>query len=246
MTTPTAAVLRTELKLFRREPGAIFWIVAFPTLLVAILGFVPDMRKVDDDLGYSPLTLYVPIAILLAMIMSAVSAMPVIMATYREHHVLRRIATTPARPRDLLIAQYVIYGGAAVLGSVLTILLGRFAFDIGLPRNVVGFVLVLVLMLLACLAIGGVIAGSSPSGKIATTIGTVLLFPLMFTAGVWLPVQVMPGMLGDIVALTPLGAGSLALETTSSGDWPSLKDLAVIVAWTLGLSAIASRFFRWE
>ena len=29
----------------------------------------------------------------------------------------------------------------------------------------------------------------------------------MFTAGVCRPVPVMPGLLGDIVALTPLGAG---------------------------------------
>ena len=30
------AVLRTELKLFRREPGALFWILFFPTLLLAV------------------------------------------------------------------------------------------------------------------------------------------------------------------------------------------------------------------
>ena len=31
------AVLKTELRLFRREPGALFWILVFPTLLLAVL-----------------------------------------------------------------------------------------------------------------------------------------------------------------------------------------------------------------
>ena len=65
----------------------------------------------------------------------------------------------------------------------------------------------------------------------------------MFTAGVWLPVPVMPGLLGGIVALTPLGAGALALSEAASGGWPDLKDLAVIVGWTAVLGSAAHGSF---
>lgn len=41
------AVLRTELRLFRREPGALFWMLVFPTLLLAILGSIPSFREAD-------------------------------------------------------------------------------------------------------------------------------------------------------------------------------------------------------
>lgn len=242
----TAAVMRTEFTLFTRELGAIFWIIAFPALLIGVLGFIPGFREYDENLGTSVISLYVPIGILLAMLMSAVSAMPVVIATYREHKVLRRLATTPARPRDLLLAQFVLYGCAAVVGGFLAALVGWLVWGADLPANLFGFVLVVLLMLAASLSIGAVIAAIAPTGKVATTAGTVLIFPLMFTAGVWLPVSVMPGLLGQIVALTPLGAGALALDAAAAGGWPDLKDLIVVAVWTLGLSAFAVRFFRWE
>lgn len=101
-------------------------------------------------------------------------------------------------------------------------------------------------MLAACLSMGGLVGGLARTAKFATTIGAVLLFPLMFTAGVWLPVSLMPGLLGDIVALTPLGAGALALDAATTGGWPELKELAVMAAWTALLGTAAARFFRWE
>jgi ABC-2 type transport system permease protein len=246
MSSPTSAVLRAELKLFTREPGSIFWIVGFPFVLVVILGLVPALREPIEAVGTSFIALYVNVAILLAMLMAALSTMPVVLATYREQRILRRFATTPAKPRDLLVAQYGIHGAAAIVGGALVVIVGRFAYGVALPRNPVGFLLVFLLMLAASLSIGGLIGGRARTAKFATTLGTVLLFPLMFTAGVWLPVPVMPGLLGDIVALTPLGAGALALGEAASGDWPDLKDLVVIAVWTAVLGTAATRFFRWE
>lgn len=247
MASSTATLLRTEFRLFLREPGTIFWVVAFPVVLVGILGLIPSFREPSPDLGgVTVIALYVPIGILVAMLMASNSAMPVVLATYREHRILRRMATTPARPRDLLAAQYVIHGAAAALGGVLTIVLGRLAYDVALPGNVPAYLGVFALILITCLAIGGVIAGLAPTGKAATTIGMCTLFPLLFTAGVWLPVAAMPDTLQTIVTATPIGAGVAALDTAAAGDWPAWRDIGVVVAWTLGLGALAVRWFRWE
>lgn len=246
MASPTAAVLRTELRLFTREPGSLFWIVVFPFLLVVILGLVPVLGDPIEDVGASFIALYVDVAVLLAMLMASLSTMPVVLATYREQRILRRFATTPAQARDLLVAQCGIHGVAAAVGGGLAILVGRVAYGVPLPSNPAAYLLVFVLMLAACLSIGGLIGGRARTSKFATTLGTVLLFPLMFTAGVWLPVAVMPGVLGDLVALTPLGAGALALGAATAGGWPALTDLLVIAGWTVVLGTAAVRLFRWE
>lgn len=247
MANPTSAVLTSELKLFARDPGSLFWIIVFPPLLVAILGFIPEFDNPDEGVdGVPVIALYVPVAVLLAALLAGVSSMPVVLASYREQGVLRRIATTPARPRDLLISQYLLHGAAAVIGGLLAMAVAWFRHGVGLPGNAFAYVVMLFLALAACLAIGGVVSGVAPTGKIATTIGTVLLFPMMFTAGVWLPVQAMPGLVGDIVAFTPLGAAALGLDAAAAGNWPAWRDVAVVLAWTLGLGTIAARYFRWD
>ena len=86
------AVLRTEATLFARELGSLFWILLFPTLLLAVLGLVPDFGEPDAALGgQRVIDLYASVVVLLAMIMAALMAMPPVVAGYRESGVLRRL-----------------------------------------------------------------------------------------------------------------------------------------------------------
>jgi ABC-2 type transport system permease protein len=56
----------------------------------------------------------------------------------------------------------------------------------------------------------------------------------------------MPGILGDVVEVTPLGAAAVAMDATTLGQWPATVHVLVLVAWTIGLGLLAIRFFRWE
>lgn len=113
-TAPSLAVLRTEARLFLREPGSLFWILAFPTVLMTILGLIPSFREHDDAFGgRRVIDLYVPVAVLLAMIMAGLQAMPPVLTGYRERGILRRMSTTPVRPSTLLGAQIALHGGGS-------------------------------------------------------------------------------------------------------------------------------------
>ncbi|MGH1563235.1 ABC transporter permease [Mumia sp. DW29H23] len=246
-TSPAAAMLRTEGRLMLREPGSMFWIVAFPTILLCVLGAIPSFREASDDLGgIRVIDLYVPIVVLLSAIMASLQSMPAVISAYRENQVLRRYATTPARPTQILMAQWVIHGAGILAGSILAVTVGRLVYDVSLPGSPLTYLGIFVLAVLANLSTGGLIAGLAPSTKASAAIGTVVFFPTMFTAGVWLPVTVLPGLLGDIVALTPNGAAALALDEAAAGRSPDLLHVLVLLAWTVGLGALAARYFRWE
>ncbi|MFJ6850050.1 ABC transporter permease [Streptomyces sp. NPDC091271] len=244
---PLAAVLRTETRLFLREPGSLFWILVFPTVLMTILGLIPAFREADDALGgRSVIDLYVPVAVLLAMIMAGLQAMPPVLTGYRERGILRRMSATPVRPSALLTAQIVLHGAASLGSAVLVMAVGRIAFGVRLPGQPFGYLLALLLAVACVLALGATICALSRTSKVATAVGSVAYLLMMFTAGVWVPVQAMPDLLRRIVEFTPFGAASQAMDQAATGDWPGWVHLAVMVVWTVVLGRAATRLFRWE
>lgn len=245
--TASAAVLRAESQLFAREPGVLFWVLAFPTLLLTACGLVPAFREPGADLGGRRLIdVYVPSTVLVALITASLQTMPAVLTGYRERGILRRMRTTPARPAHLLTAQIVLHSGAALLSAVLALTAGRIAFGVALPRQPFAYALVLALTALAGVALGAVITAVSRTVKAASALGLAAFFPAMFTAGVYVPVQVLPADLRQVLDLTPFGAASQALDQAATGAWPTALHLAVLALWTAVLSAAAARWFRWE
>ncbi|WP_132471815.1 ABC transporter permease [Rhodococcus sp. SMB37] len=246
-TNPAVAVLSTEARLFGREPAAMFWILIFPVGLLTILGVIPMFRETDPNLGGLRLIdLYVPVTVLLAMIVAGIQTMPGVLASYRERGILRRLEASPAKPTYLLMAQIVVHAVAVAVSVVLALLVGRVVFDVALPAQPFGYALAVVLTLAAALSMGAAIAAVSSSMRVAQTVGTIVFFPMMFCAGVWLPVQTMPDLLRRVVEVTPFGAASQILDQAASGSWPSMTGVAVVAGWAIVLTAAAVKWFRWQ
>jgi ABC-2 type transport system permease protein len=242
-----AKLTGSELRLFLREPMLLFWTLAFPSILIVILGSIPAFREPVDDLGgLRIIDLYAAIAIVLTLATLGLQAAPQVLATYRERGILRRLATTPARPAALLGAQLVMSLLTVLVSIAIVLVLARVAFDVPFPRQVAGFVVAFLLSAGATFAIGLFIAAVAPSGKTANTIGTLAFFPLMFLAGLWTPREVFPGWLRSIADYSPLGAAERAVQGAMSGDWPAWGSLAALVAYMLVFGLAAARLFRWE
>ncbi|GLF99619.1 ABC transporter permease [Streptomyces yaizuensis] len=241
------AVLKTETRLLLREPAALFWVLAFPTLLLCILGAIPSNREHSTDLGgLRVVDLYVPIAVLLAVLTAGLQTMPPVLTGYRERGILRRMSTTPIRPGSLIGAQIALHGAAVALSSLLALAVGRIVFDVALPRHLVGYGVALALVTLATLALGATVSAVCRTTKITQAVGSAVFFPAMFTAGVWMPVATMPDLLRHLVTLTPPGAAARALDATAAGQWPSWTHLGIMALWAVLLIAAARRWFTWE
>ncbi|TXS48814.1 ABC transporter permease [Streptomyces sp. t39] len=244
---PGRAVLRAELLLFVREPGSVFWVMAFPTLLLVILGLIPSMTEPKDEIGgLSTVEAYVPVAVLLSTIMAGLMAMPPVIAGYRERGILRRMSITPVRPTAVLGAQAGLHAAASLVSAALTLAVGRLVSDVALPGQVAGYLLTLLLAVVCVLALGALISALSSTAKTAQAVGLSVFFPAMLAAGVYMPVQQMPDLMAGIVEALPFGAAAQALNQAAAGDWPDGIHLGVLALWTLALSASAARWFRWE
>jgi ABC-2 type transport system permease protein len=236
-----------EAKLFLRDPTAVFFALAFPPLLLVILGSNPSFRVPDHELGgLRVIDLYVPIVVGFVLAMFAIGVLPSVLASYREKGVLRRLSTTPARPSDLLLAQMAMGLGMALAAVTVVLGIGAVAFGTGLPERPLAFLVGFALAAAALFAIGLLLAAVAPSGRAASGIGTLLFFPLMFFAGLWVPRAAMPEPLRRIGDFTPLGAGVQALQDAATGSWPRPLHLAVMAACAIGASLAAAKLFRWE
>jgi ABC-2 type transport system permease protein len=237
----------SELRLFLREPVTAFFGLLFPTLLVVILGSIPSFREPTPDLGgLRVIDFYVPITLALIVAMLAFQSMPQVLATYREKGILRRLATTPARPLALLGAQVAVMLAVSIVSALVVIVVGRVAFDVRFPAHPFLYLVSFLMCAAAVLAIGVFVAAVAPSGKAAGGIGAALFFPSMFFAGLWTPREVMPDILQRIGELTPLGAGQAALQAASTGDWPTMTSVLVVAGYLVVFGWGAARFFRWQ
>jgi ABC-2 type transport system permease protein len=246
MTSATATLTRIEARLFLRERAGLIWGLGFPPLLLVILGALGG-KKADKDLdGLTLAATYLPIVIAFSVAMLALNAMPPVLGSYRERGVLRRMSTTPVPPSRLLAAQVMINVVVAAITTVLVLIIGRVAFDVGLPRQAAGFLLALVLAAAGLFAIGLTIAALAPSGKVANAAGAITFFPMMFFAGLWVPRAVMPDLLRHVSDYTPLGAAVQALQDSARGHFPHALHLAVLAGYAVVFGVAATRLFRWE
>lgn len=240
-------LILNETRMFLREPVGVFFALAFPSILVVILGSVKSFRSPSADLGgLRVIDLYVTIAVTLVVAMIALASLPSILASYREKGVLRRLGTTPVHPAMLLVAHLVVSLVVGLISVILVMGIGRVVFDVPLPRQLGGFVIALVLAAAALLAIGLFVAAVAPNAKAGNAIGVILFFPLMFFAGLWAPRESMPPVLRHIGDYTPLGAGEHALHEATMGSWPHAGTLAVLAAYLVVFGLAAARLFRWE
>jgi ABC-2 type transport system permease protein len=236
-----------ETKLLWREPATIFFSLAFPTLLLVILGSIPGFREPVQILGgLRTIDVYVPILIAFAMTMLAFQALPTVLAIYREKGILRRMAVTPVGPTRVLQAQMLTCLMTSIGAIATLVIVGRMAFAVPLPKQLFAFALAIVLCSAALFAIGLTISALAPSGRAGNAIGTLLFFPMMFFAGLWIPRAAMPANLREIGDYMPLGAGVQALQDATAGAWPHPLQLAVLAAYAVVFGIIASKVFRWE
>jgi ABC-2 type transport system permease protein len=238
--------IHTEVRLFRREPAGIAWGFALPVIAFAVLASVPGVKHASSALhGASFAQVYQSIIILLATAILGLAALPPVVGAYRERGVLRRFAVTPLAPTRVLSVQLIIHFALAVLTAAVVLVVGA-AVGIGPGSEFLGWVIAFVLTAAAMLGLGLLIAAIAPNAKVANAIGGVLFFPMMFSAGLWIPRQTMPDLMRTICDWTPLGAANRAMTGAVIGAFPSWASLAALTGYAIAFGWLAVRTYRWD
>ena len=240
-------LLLNESRLALRIPIGLGTGLGLPLLLLVIFGSIPAMKEPSADLGgFSYFVLSFPILIALTVLMLSVMTLPRSLIKYRETGILRRLSVTPVPPSWLLAAQIVINLAIALAGILILTAVGVAAFGLGLPKNIVGFLLAVLLTITSLFAVGLCIAAVVNNDAAAQAVGGILFFGLMFFGGIWIPRPLMPAVLINIGNWMPLGSSVEAIQSAMQGSPPSLQSILVLTAYTLVFGYFAVHFFKWE
>jgi ABC-2 type transport system permease protein len=243
---------RYDQKQFWREPASVFFTVVLPliffTLFAAIFGSdttVVDGRKIDTA------TYYVPAIIALALINATFVNLTIWLTIQRERGQLKRIRATPV-PAWVVIAGRTLTAVAIAAVMVVAVLLFGFAlYGVDLPGSTLPGVVVSVLVgTLALAALGFAVAALVPSENAAPPIANVIVLPLEFISGIFVPADNIPDWMNTVAGVFPVKPlfDSLlaAFDPAATGIGVGWGDLAVVAAWGVGGLIVALRTFRWS
>lgn len=227
--TFTRKLVRTEWRLFLREPLAMAFVVAFPVITALVIGGVFD----DDDPAFAgavPSDYYV--AAYFGVVVGAVGLVmiPVHVATYRERGVLRRFDAAGV-PRWAFPASQFVTGVLFVLvGAVAVAATGLLAY--GLPpvddlgRTVAGAVS----GTLAFISLGVLLGVLMPNARAAQGVGLLLFFPMFLLAGSGPPPDAMSSVMADISPWLPLTHVVRAIQEPWLGLGTNTDHIAINLA----------------
>jgi ABC-2 type transport system permease protein len=245
--SPLVQLTLTEAKLALRELSGPIAGMGIPLILLVVFGSIGAVHTPDASLGGKPLMyLYVPVVILLGAALICLITSTSVLTVYRERGVLRRFGTTPAGATRLLAAELIVNLAMVLIMATLVMAVARLKYQVPLPAQFVGFVLTLLLAVMALMGIGLCIASVAKTTRIAQGLGALCFYPMMFFSGLWLPIPHMSPVLQDISHATPLGSAVTAMADALGGTFPPLGYLGILAGWAIVTGLLARRLFRWE
>jgi ABC-2 type transport system permease protein len=238
-------LVQTEARLFVRDPMSLAVGLLLPTVVLMGLGAIPMLREPSEEFGgIRFIDYFAPSMIVMSVGVVGLTNLPVMMTTYRERGILRRMRTTPMHPGRLLLAQLVVNLGAALVSALLVVAAGRIAYGVPLPKNPLGFAAAFVLGIGAVFAIGMLVASLAPTTRAASGVASVLFMAAMFFGGVYLPRFMLPDAIARIGDYVPPGVQ--ALLDAWEGAAPSAVQLLVMGATAVVAGVLSARMFKWE
>lgn len=249
------AMTRAELRLFRREPFSLVFVLAFPLMMMLLLSAVfgddqADANDMENGMlvwrGVTPTDYYTAASV--ASIVAALGLMtvPINLSGYREQGVLRRMraSSVPAVTlfgAQLAVALFAFLGGAALMGIVAWLVYGAIV-----PEDVVGVAAALVLATVAFGAIGLLLSAIAGSSRSAQGIGLLLFFSMWLVCGTGPPRAVLPSGLRDLSGVLPLSRAVTAVQDPWYGFGWAWGDLAYLAALAVVVGVPALWLFRWD
>jgi ABC-2 type transport system permease protein len=242
---------RYDQKVFWRNPASVFFTVMFPVMFLVLLGVIVHGQTIHAQGGIDATTYFVPAVITLAVVSATMVNLAMNLTILREGGVLKRLRGTPLPSWVFIVGRIGNAFVTALLMFVLVTALGRLLFGVPVPwSRLAPLLITLAVGSASFCALGVALTTIIPTREAAPAITNLVVFPLYFLSGVFIPESEIPdGVLtvADVFPIRHLFDALLAgFDPATGGATLELGQLIVVAAWGLFGFAVALRRFRWE
>jgi ABC-2 type transport system permease protein len=167
----------------------------------------------------------------------------------KKQGILRRLHTTPIRVWQYFLATMFSQAITGVIAIAIQFIVAIAVFHLKVDGDYLEIVLFTILSIFMILGIGLAIGGWAKNERQAAPLSNIIVFPMLFLSGTFIPQYDLPQWLQNITTYLPLSPviDGLRLLTTSGYHlWQLGPQLGIIAAWLVIIYAVAFRLFRWE
>ena len=241
-------MLKTELKLSLRGMDMFIFAVCMPVVVIVLLGIIYGDKPAFADAEYTFLQQSFGAVSTIAICAGGLMGLPLVVSDYRNRKILKRLKVTPVKPITILLVEITIYCIYSLVSLALIYLVAFLFFDFQIIGSFWQFFLSFVLVMLSMFSSGMMVGGIAPNMKIASTVASILYFPMLIFSGATLPYEIMPNALQNFANILPLTQGIKLLKGTALGlpidniIFPIGLMVVIIVICT----TVSLKFFKWE
>jgi len=170
----------------------------------------------------------------------------------RQTLVLKRFFATPVRREVIVLSEGIARMVFQLLGAIVIISLGHFAFHYTLANGIFTFVqllLVCAMGLMVFMGFGFIISGVAKSESAIPPLSNIITLPQFLLAGTFFPIDNFPKWLQPFCRALPLTYLNDALRKIAFDGlafWDLKLDMFVLLAWGIVVYLVAGRVFKWE
>ena len=241
-------MLKTELKLSLRGMDMFIFAICMPVIVIILLGIIYGDKPAFADAEYTFLQQSFGAVSTIAICAGGLMGLPLVVSDYRNRKILKRLKVTPVKPITILLVEIAIYCIYSLVSLALIYLVAFLFFDCQIMGNFLQFFISFVLVMLSMFSIGMMVGGIAPNMKIASTVASILYFPMLIFSGATLPYEIMPDALQNFANILPLTEGIKLLKGTALGLPIDniLFPIGLMVAIIVICTTISLKFFKWE
>ncbi|CAM3269914.1 ABC transporter permease [Stackebrandtia soli] len=208
-----------------------------------------EAKQVEDE-SLSTIQYLMPGLLGWAVSISGVFGAAATLVDWRKNKILRRLRLSPTPIPSVIGARVGVSIATSIIQLAIFIAVASLPF-FGLQLSGFWWMAIPVLLVgtLAFLAVGMVVGAIAKTAEGASGLGNLIVMPMAFVSGSFFPLEMAPGWMQTLSWFSPLRyINEALLDVMVRGEGPAsvLPELGILAAFTLVVSVIAWKLFKWD